>query len=562
MSANPISSSLGLALPVRRAMLAAVMLLSATAPADEVVWTGDESTNWFETNNWSGGVPGLGDIVRIPATAYQPVIGGGAAYCGGMILEASASVTVLAPSNTMELPALYVVGSGDLDGDGFSDAYELEYSLARDEMDADRDDIPNYAETDSDNDGLSDACEYQYGPDINNRFNPLWPDDLTGPGGEANGRNADGDEYTDFEECAAGMNPTVAEIDLPASGIVGMIIAGLAVAAAAVLVLRKAGPRGRRAVGLVLAVGLSGALLWALGSEERGLNAETFDVDFAVGHTLEGRAAAAGVNDTLEIQGISDRPWNGASTYLTKPLTVTAVDGPVFLGGMRSALKVGLLGDGSASAVSLSLPLAVHPAPVSSQVNVGTAAVPCFLGERLDLSVVAAAGWRFAGWKAGAVFFPGNPKIFQVVDGTERVIAWFGPPGPDLAALEIAITVPSDKSTVKAGAAVSLAFKAGNIGLEAVAPGGWEDRVYLSRDAALDPGDLVLDTEARAGALSSGGSYTVAVSFSMPDVAPGSYYFLGAADVDTGSGTVTNDSNRSNNTAAVSITVLDVNLAQ
>ena len=134
----------------------------------------------------------------------------------------------------------------DTDGDGFTDGEEIAagsdpldpMSWPSDAVDSDGDGLPDAIEDilgtdpnnpDTDGDGLTDGEEYlQHGTD------PLNPD-------------TDGDGYTDGEEVAAGTNPLDPRfypgVQVPAASIAALFALLLAVAAAGVLVLRRAHAR-------------------------------------------------------------------------------------------------------------------------------------------------------------------------------------------------------------------------------------------------------------------------------------------------------------------------------
>ena len=103
----------------------------------------------------------------IPNTSPFPVISSAVTLCAGVVLGEDATIGF-----TEGCYGLYIVGEGDLDGDGVSDRAEIAFGdptgeRLPDSYDADHDKIANFAETDSDNDGASDACEFAYLPKLN-----------------------------------------------------------------------------------------------------------------------------------------------------------------------------------------------------------------------------------------------------------------------------------------------------------------------------------------------------------------------------------------------------------
>ncbi|MDC0714214.1 CARDB domain-containing protein [Stigmatella sp. ncwal1] len=114
------------------------------------------------------------------------------------------------------------------------------------------------------------------------------------------------------------------------------------------------------------------------------------------------------------------------------------------------------------------------------------------------------------------------------------------------------------------GAPVSLSWTVlnGGAGLAAGSqvPGGsapgkrWEDTIYLSADTTVDASDTLLRTSARADGftLTPGKTYTASVSTVLPQVEPGSYYFLVVTDA---VGNRVNEDNEGNNVLARAVTL-------
>ena len=111
------------------------------------------------------------------------------------------NLTNLEESQNGSDPAL-----ADTDGDGYLDHEDQMPRDDQEHIDTDGDGIGNVADTDDDGDGLSDACEMQYG------FEPL----VAAP----EGQNTDGDlepedlKLTDAEECEFGSDPTKEDPDV------------------------------------------------------------------------------------------------------------------------------------------------------------------------------------------------------------------------------------------------------------------------------------------------------------------------------------------------------------
>ncbi len=73
------------------------MFICLTVALPAVIWTGASTTNWHSAGNWSGGpVPDATTEVMIPvvASGNYPLVSNSAAYCGSLILEAGASLTI------------------------------------------------------------------------------------------------------------------------------------------------------------------------------------------------------------------------------------------------------------------------------------------------------------------------------------------------------------------------------------------------------------------------------------------------------------------------------------
>lgn len=352
--------------------LALVILTASLFMADhlvyaaEITWDGSNGTSWTEGENWEDGVPpGPDDVALIPDVDNQPLIEEPYTTCAGLVLQQGATLTV----DTSD--SLYIIGPGDLDLDGVPDIREREVSETQGILDADNDGIPNFAETDSDNDGKLDTCEFAYYP----RLNPYKLEET---------QNTDGDGSTDLQECRAGTNPIDSEddaADLNAVGTTGLIATVLTLAS--LVIVRQVRSR-KNAIRLLSLLVCAGLFTHVVRHESNPAWAAIRHVDFALGHTLHGQAAGSADGDTLEINGASLRPWNGASTYLSRPLTIEAVGGPVYLGGMRATASIGLTGEGSV-ALESSFVDSSHPQPVDDEIDAGHRDIDTYLGERLTL---------------------------------------------------------------------------------------------------------------------------------------------------------------------------------
>jgi hypothetical protein len=394
---------------------------------------------------------------------------------------------------------------------------------------------------------LPDACEYLYGPDPDTgALHPYVWDDPNG--------DIDLDDWTNAEECAAGTDPTdpdVFPIPMTSVGIYGLGALCASLLAASALAFRRSTKRTRRIISLLLLAVLLPPIFYALTPTVRAVS---YSVDFALGQAIEFVAANSVSGDTLEINGASVRPWNGQSTYVNKPVTIEAVGGPVFLGGMHATIEAGVLGQGSLN-IDSAYTGSDHALQISDTILAGSRLSLHFRGERLQFTPDAATEWGFHVW-ADDASGSDNPLSFQVSSEGLRVTALFGPPGPDLAA-SMNTEPPAD---AQAGDTFNVVIEIENIGQDDTSQAPWNDRLYLSRDSVFDGRDLELAAaQQRSSEVAPGSSYTASFPVTLPDVAPGHYYVLGVADKD---GAVNLDIYRKNNVTAARMIVLDANLAQ
>jgi photosystem II stability/assembly factor-like uncharacterized protein len=65
-------------------------------PNASISWTGFQSTDWFDGDNWQYGVvPGSTNNVTIPNVSLKPVIAGGTAYCNSLTIESGTSLEII-----------------------------------------------------------------------------------------------------------------------------------------------------------------------------------------------------------------------------------------------------------------------------------------------------------------------------------------------------------------------------------------------------------------------------------------------------------------------------------
>ncbi|TAK53398.1 MAG: hypothetical protein EPO25_10765, partial [Gammaproteobacteria bacterium] len=86
--------------------------------------------------------------------------------------------------------------------------------------------------------------------------------------------------------------------------------------------------------------------------------------------------------------------------------------------------------------------------------------------------------------------------------------------------------------TADSGSQVSASFTVTNEGTRQTRTWQWTDRVYLSRDPALDSGDFELGEFLHEGALDAGASYGQSLQFTLPEGIEGEFYVLVYADSD------------------------------
>jgi hypothetical protein len=87
-------------------------------------------------------------------------------------------------------------------------------------------------------------------------------------------------------------------------------------------------------------------------------------------------------------------------------------------------------------------------------------------------------------------------------------------------------------ATADSGSSVTASFTVTNQGTRQTREWSWNDRVYLSRDAALDSGDLLLGEFGRYGYLDPDASYDRSLDFMLPEGVDGDYFVLVYTDSD------------------------------
>ena len=75
--------------------LFAIVLVSSHVSAADTEWDGSSSTNWFESANWTDGVPDDGDDVVIKSGCPNyPVLNANGAECKDLEIEDGATITI------------------------------------------------------------------------------------------------------------------------------------------------------------------------------------------------------------------------------------------------------------------------------------------------------------------------------------------------------------------------------------------------------------------------------------------------------------------------------------
>ena len=100
---------------------------------------------------------------------------------------------------------------------------------------------------------------------------------------------------------------------------------------------------------------------------------------------------------------------------------------------------------------------------------------------------------------------------------------------PDLRVTDLLAPATAPQS----GQTVPVSWTVTNIGTRDTRQGGWMDRVYLSKDATLDSGDLFVGVDLHAGVLATGSSYSKTMNITLPEGIQGNFYLLVFVDSDT-----------------------------
>ena len=88
----------------------------------------------------------------------------------------------------------------------------------------------------------------------------------------------------------------------------------------------------------------------------------------------------------------------------------------------------------------------------------------------------------------------------------------------------------SAPAVVQVGGSVSVGWTVTNAGNGATSVSAWQDEVYLSQSATVQPTDLLVATVAHNGRLAAGGTYNASTTFTLPSNLAGSWRVLVVAD--------------------------------
>ncbi|MGE3817844.1 MAG: putative Ig domain-containing protein, partial [Isosphaeraceae bacterium] len=93
---------------------------------------------------------------------------------------------------------------------------------------------------------------------------------------------------------------------------------------------------------------------------------------------------------------------------------------------------------------------------------------------------------------------------------------------PDLTVTSLTVPGPGPRS----GETIPVTWTVANVGGRDTRESSWVDRIYLSVDASLDPGDVLLGEASRSSPLAKGLSYTRTLDLRLPDGIEGDFHVL------------------------------------
>ena len=124
--------------------------------------------------------------------------------------------------------------------------------------------------------------------------------------------------------------------------------------------------------------------------------------------------------------------------------------------------------------------------------------------------------------------------------------------------LDITVLDTPPPSTAESGDTFNVEITVTNNGWPTSGWGSsWSDGVYLSRDSQLDGDDLLLNSAEYSSGLGQGQSYgsPLSIGVTVPDVAPGEYYFIVKTDIDDEIGEILED--QASNVVTSAVTIVD-----
>ena len=119
---------------------------------------------------------------------------------------------------------------------------------------------------------------------------------------------------------------------------------------------------------------------------------------------------------------------------------------------------------------------------------------------------------------------------------------------------DLAITSVTNPASGIAGQNVSISYTAKNVGAFTIPTNTWFDAVYLSADATLDAGDLLVQRLEISSSLAQNGTYSRSITAQLPGAIPGNFHVFVVAD----SRGLVADADRSNNLREGATLSLDV----
>ncbi len=143
---------------------------------------------------------------------------------------------------------------------------------------------------------------------------------------------------------------------------------------------------------------------------------------------------------------------------------------------------------------------------------------------------------------------PAQGDLFAPVVNADSLVAQSIVNASDLAVTDV--FVPASGTP---GTPANIGYVVKNLSTSATIVSDWVDSVYLSKDAILDPSDVLIERVSHSGTLNPGETYNGQTTVALPAANPGEYHVIVVADERS----FVPDTNRSNNmvTAAATLNV-------